>query len=184
MDAFDFIKDCQKKCANGKAIRASFQPKKGAKARAHAKVGFPEYGMSSVPGEHFGSSSTPTSTSPVVMGTSTVGTSGPVADIGMGSGGMAGEAVAPTGVDAVMESFEKEHPSSDVVSEIRKLLENVRKGNGVLYHGCDGAQATQMESANPAPIENSQISSLAAACEASLNAFKNYTGFDYTALRK
>ena len=172
MDAFDFIKDCQKKCANGKAIRASFQPKKGAKARAHAKVGFPEYGMSSVPGEHFGSPSTPASTGPVDMGISTVGTCGPV------------EAVAPTGVDAVMESFEKEHPSSDVVSEIRKLLENVRKGNGVLYHGCDGAQATQMESANPAPIENSQISALAAACEASLNAFKNYTGFDYTALRK
>jgi len=191
MDAFKFIKDCQTACKNGKAIRDSFQPKKGKEKRKHAKVGFPEYGFSSVPGEHFGHAPGPAaSTHPVVLGTSTVGTSGPVADIGMGSGGLsgdgspAGEAVEKFGVEAVLESFEKENPSSDIVPEIRRLFENVKKGNGVLYHSCDGVATPRTESANPSPIDESQVSALAASCESALNAFKNYTGFDYEAIRR
>ena len=185
MDAFKFIKDCMKQCANGKKIRESFQPKKGKEKRKHAKVGFPEYGFSSVPGEHFGPSAhAPASTGPIVMGTSSVGMSGPVADIGMGSGGACSESVDYKSVDAILENFEKEHPSSDIVGEIRKLLENVKKGKGILYHSCDGMSTPKTESANPAAVDDSQLSALAAACEASLNAFRNYTGFDYTSLRK
>lgn len=188
MDAFKFIKDCMKQCANGKKIRESFQPKKGKEKRKHAKVGFPEYGFSSIPGEHFGASShAPASTGPIVMGTSAVGTSGPVADIGMGSGdagGACGESVELKSVESILENFEKEHPSSDVVGEIRQLFENVKKGNGILYHGSDGMATPRTESANPAAVDESQLSALAAACEASLNAFRNYTGFDYTSLRK
>ena len=189
MDAFQFIKDCVSKCKNGKKIRESFQPHKGKEKRKHAKVGFKEYAFDSNPGfGHLASSSDGGSTSPVVMGTSTVGTSGPVADIGMGSGDAGGAAccasVGNLGIDAIIESFEKEHPSENVVSEIRQLFENVKKGQGILYHGCDGMATPKTESANPAAIDNAQLSALAASCEAALNAFKNYTGFDYLSLRK
>jgi len=189
MDAFQFIKDCIGKCKNGKQIRESFQPQKDKEKRKHAKVGFKEYGFDSNPGfGHLASSSSGGSTSPVVMGTSSIGTSGPVADIGMGSGDAGGSAccssVGNLGIDAILENFEKEHPSSDVVTEIRQLFENVKKGQGILYHGCDGMSNAKTESANPAAIDNSQLSALAASCEAALNAFKNYTGFDYTTFRK
>ena len=189
MDAFQFIKDCVSKCKNGKKIRESFQPHKGKEKRKHAKVGFKEYALDSNPGfGHLASSSDGGSTSPVVMGTSTVGTTGPVADICMGSGDAGGAAccasVGNLGIEAIIESFEKEHPSENVVSEIRQLFENVKKGQGILYHGCDGMATPKTESANPAAIDNAQLSALAASCEAALNAFKNYTGFDYLTLRK
>lgn len=120
----------------------------------------------------------------IVMGNgnggSGAGFSAPVAAL-MGGGGdggaaAAGESVEASQLNSIIESYKKDNPSSEVMREIQKIFEGI--SSGTLYHSCDGVMAL-----DSSPTSDEQISALAASCEASLNAFKNYTGFDYFSWR-
>lgn len=107
-------------------------------------------------------------------------------------GGMAGEAVDIKKFNGILESFAIAHPESDVVKAIQTMFNNVANGDGQLYHGCDGMDTTDgtidlekddIDTSNARPTDKDQISALAASCEAALNAFKTYTGYDYIEMR-
>lgn len=104
---------------------------------------------------------------------------------GAGDGGgaaAAGESVEARQIDAIIESFHQANPSSDVMDEIQKVFNGIKEGNGYLYHSCDGVSALTPNGEVP-PTSEAQVSALAASCEAALNAFKEYTGFDYLSWR-
>jgi hypothetical protein len=114
-----------------------------------------------------------------------VGSVGPVVALtggtggGDGGGAAAGEAVEAEQINAIIESYRKAYPSNDTIGEIQKMFESAKNGFGMLYQSCDGTSAMTMS-----PVTDEQISALSAACEASLAAFRNYTGHDYTTWRK
>lgn len=102
---------------------------------------------------------------------------------GGGAPAAAGEAIEANGVESILECFSQANPASaDVIGEIRKMFNGLNGKNGALYHSCDGAKAISPDD-TLTPTDDSQISALAASCEASLNAFKNYTGVDYITWR-
>ncbi len=151
----------------------------------HPKVGFPGYGYDSTPGSRMGMGgfhchnlgpgpAIPDASGPIATAPAAAGPGGP----GDG-GGACGESVESSQIEVILESFEKEHPNSDVIAEIRKVFDGIKDGNGAIYHSCDGYQALE----DTSPTSDAQISALAASCEASLNAFKEYTGYDYFAWR-
>ena len=116
------------------------------------------------------------------------GSVGPVTALtgGAGDGGgaaAAGESVESSQIDAIIESFHKDNPNSNVMEEIQKVFQGIKDGNGILYHSCDGVSAINSNNEIP-PTSEAQVSALAASCEAALNAFKEYTGFDYLSWRK
>jgi hypothetical protein len=111
------------------------------------------------------------------------GSVGPVVALTGGGGGDGGaaaaEAVEADQINAIIESYKQANPSNDTIGEIQKMFEGVRNGFGMIYQSCDGASAMTM-----VPASDEQIATLAATCEASLAAFRKYTGHDYLQWRK
>ena len=154
----------------------------------HPRIGFPGYGFDSTPGSRMGMGgphchnlgpgpAVPDASGPIATAPTPAGPGGP--GDGGGGCGACGESVESMQIDAILESFEKDHPNSDVVAEVRKVFDGIKDGNGAIYHSCDGYEAID----DTSPTSDTQISALAASCEAALNAFKEYTGYDYFAWR-
>ena len=154
----------------------------------HPRIGFPGYGYDSTPGSRMGAGgfphmnlgpgpAVPDASGPIATAPAPAGPGGP--GDGGGGCGACGESVEAMQINTILESYEKENPNADVVAEIRKLFEGIKVGNGAIYHSCDGYEALD----DTAPTSDAQISALAASCEAALNAFKEYTGFDYLSWR-
>lgn len=170
----------------------------------HPKIGFPGYAFGSNPGDR------PNETAPfqsslgdgpdmpaatpahqhsggycgvIAMGSncSGGGSVAPVTALTGGDGGAsaATESVESEQINAIIESYKQANPSNDTIGEIQKMFESAKNGFGMLYQSCDGTSAMTMS-----PVTDEQISALSAACEASLAAFRNYTGHDYTTWRK
>jgi len=82
-------------------------------------------------------------------------------------------------VSNTVDSLAKDHPNSNAAAEIKKLFDRLRADPSSFrepfYQGADGLDADPNGSA---------ISSLAAACEATLGAFRRATGIDYMDFRK
>lgn len=168
--AFDFIKDCVNKSNEAHKKRQSAL-KKG---KQHPKQGFSEYAMDSKVGSRMG-----TGCDMGGDGGSSFSSAGMVANMGTSAIG-----TAPAGpmeaqdknIDAIMEAY----PDSPAVNEIRKAIKDLQEGKGTtLYHGCDKIQCE----AQDAPVDGRMVTSLAAACESALHAFRDYTGIDYLSVR-
>lgn len=118
-------------------------------------------------------------------GSASASTAAPAGGDGGASGGAAaaGEAIDLKNFNSILESYETSNPQSDVVGEIKAMFnDELSGGNGKLYHGCDGISCsakTPMVKPVARPTDQEQIAALSAACEAALNAFKTYTGYDY-----
>jgi hypothetical protein len=173
----------------------------------HPKIGFPGYAFGSNPGDRpnetksFHPSLGPDPAMPdateakqqdsgVIEMTPGTGSAGVGSQTGGGSvgpvvaltgGAPCGESVEAQQIGAILESFKKNNPTSDIINEIQNVFEGIKQGNGVLYHSCDGISTMNKSSEVPATCE-SQVAALSAACEAALNAFREYTGYDYSAL--
>ena len=181
-------------------LEAAKKKKKGIDTTkaSHPRIGFPGYAYSSVPGDRNQTAMFkpslgpgPAMPSPTHIDQQGDGHSGVIV-MGNGGSGAGGGSVAPvtalTGcveasqIDAIIESFHQANPSSDVMDEIQKVFNGIKEGNGYLYHSCDGVSALAPNGEIP-PTSDAQVSALAASCEAALNAFKEYTGFDYLSWR-
>ena len=178
----------------------------------HPRIGFPGYGYGSNPGDRPGETRKfqPTlGDGPKVPDATTIQTNhgdytgviamgnggggggagicAPVAAVmgggDGGAGGGCGESVEAKQIDAIIESFREANPNSDVMNEINKVFHGIMEGNGFLYHSCDGMSALSPYKDVP-PTSEGQVSALAASCEAALNAFKEYTGYDYLSWRQ
>lgn len=177
----------------------------------HPRVGFPGYGYGSNPGDRPGETQKfqpSLGDGPKVPDATTIHTNhddytgviamgnggggggagfcAPVAAVmggGDGGGGGCGESIEAKQIDAIIESFREANPNSDVMNEINKVFHGIMEGNGFLYHSCDGMSALTPYKEVP-PTSESQVSSLAASCEAALSAFKGYTGYDYLSWRQ
>jgi len=203
MDGFKILiesqKEKKKKSASSKSIDTT-------KAH-HAKVGFPGYAYCSTPGSNnntlpFKPSLGPDPEMPDATPVHQQGHSGGYCGVismgggGGGGGGSVGPVVALTGggdggcaaaaeaveadqINAIIESYKQANPSNDTIGEIQKMFEGVKNGFGMIYQSCDGASAMTM-----VPANDEQIATLAATCEASLAAFRKYTGHDYLQWRK
>lgn len=170
----------------------------------HPKVGFPGYAFGSNPGDRpnetasfqpsLGSDPAMPAPTPIYQqngycgviamgGNCGGGSVAPVTALtggdGGGDGGAAAESIEATQINAIIESYKKSNPSNDTIGEIQKMFESAKNGFGMLYQSCDGTSAMTMT-----PVTDEQISALAATCEASLAAFRKYTGHDYTTWRK
>lgn len=79
------------------------------------------------------------------------------------------------------------YPKSDAVSEIRTMFDNLfdsettKKVASPIYHSADGLSRRE-DVDTEAHVD--AVAQLAAACEATLNAFKKQTGIDYLEFRK
>lgn len=171
----------------------------------HPKIGFPGYAFGSNPGDRPNETASfqPTlGDGPALPAPTTMHDGGYCGVVAMGGGGGGGsvapvvaltggngggdggaggatESVESTQINAIIESYKQANPSNDTIGEIQKMFESAKNGFGMLYHSCDGTSALDM-----VPATDEQISALAATCEASLTAFKNYTGHDYINWRK
>lgn len=172
----------------------------------HPKIGFPGYAFGSNPGDRPNETASfhptlgpgPAMPDPtpvhqqnsdggycgvIAMGGSGGGggSVGPVVGLtgGDGGGAAAAESVETKQINSIIESYKQANPSNDTIGEIQKMFESAKNGFGMLYHACDGTSALDM-----VPATDEQISALAATCEASLTAFRNYTGHDYINWRK
>ena len=202
MDGFKILIEAHEKKKKG--TRPSIDTTKA----KHPKIGFPGYAFGSNPGDRPNETQqfTPSlGKGPDMPATSTVhqqgssggycgviamggggggggGTVAPVVALTGGDGGgaaAAAEAVEADQINAIIESYKQANPSNDTIGEIQKMFEGVRNGFGMIYQSCDGASAMTM-----VPANDEQIATLAATCEASLAAFRKYTGHDYLQWRK
>lgn len=105
-------------------------------------------------------------------------------DCGAGGGDGGGAAMESTGYNAFRECLDGlalSYPNSDAIVEIQKMFDGMRDSDShdmkQLYHSADGMSVRHDDGQDV-------IAQLAAACEATLNAFKKQTGMDYTDFRK
>lgn len=199
MDGFRILMEVQEKKKKKKSIDTT--------KASHPKIGFKETAWDSTPGARIGGTClfkpslgpgpampdateakqqdsgviemTPGSGSAGVGSPTGGGSVGPV--VALTGGAPCGESVEAQQIGAILESFKKNNPTSDIINEIQNVFEGIKQGNGVLYHSCDGISTMNKSSEVPATCE-SQVAALSAACEAALNAFREYTGYDYSAL--
>lgn len=165
--------------------------RKGRRRRRHPRYATPYDAYSSVPGERMVMPYYPVTSftggglgSPASLAAASAMCAAQVGGDG-GAGGI-GESVddktQPAGLTIVtntVDDLAKDCPNSNVVAEIKRLFDRIKDDpSGItvpVYQGCDGMDA--------GPTSET-ISCLAAACEATLGAFRRATGQDYEEFRK